>query len=167
MKNRRSNKFAKAFCFCRRKCSTFCQIICSPPFLHTPTSHNEVQKANFLILLTHVRAPFNYYVVFPTTVLLYWLFGAQYNPTFEFLRSFFMGMKRAAEESIDPLPLKYLSQFISHFWYIPFFRKHDNIYVCNNIFYRSCVCDFVRYQAFLTRFFQFAQQALVLAYNAP
>ena len=75
MKNRRSNKFAKTFCFCRRKCFAFCQVICSPPFLHTPTSHKKVQKVNFLMPNTHFRAPFKYYVDYPTSALLYWLFA--------------------------------------------------------------------------------------------
>lgn len=95
MKKRRSNKFAKAFCFCRRKCFAFCQIICSPPFLHTPNSHYEVQKANFLILLTHVRTPFYYCVVLPTTVLLYWLFVSSITHIAKFFENFFIGYEES------------------------------------------------------------------------
>ena len=106
MKNRRSNKFAKAFCFCRRKCSAFCQIICSPPFLHTPTSHNEVQKSQIPNTPYPCSSSFQLLRGLPSPALLYWLFGRSITQQPKLFELFRMGMKRAAEGSRDPLPLQ-------------------------------------------------------------
>ncbi len=55
------------------------------------------------MLLTHVRAPFNYYVVLPTSALLYWLFVRSITHYSNFFKIFRRGMKSVKSKIVNNL----------------------------------------------------------------